>query len=209
MIEWNIQSRAHACQACERHFKKDEVYHTLLFDEPAGLKRMDVCGACWTSQYSLGASDRKGFISHWQGVYVPPPPAPPEAIGRESAESLLRKLVALGDAQHQAACYILAVMLERKRLLKIQSQVVRDGERVFVYEQPKTGDVFTIVDPNLQLNQLDEVQRDVARLLENGLSGPALKTPKPTVDEPAAESSIEGGVVTAPHAELSSSPAAC
>ena len=190
MIEWNIQSRAHACQACERHFASKEAYHTLLFDEPGGFTRMDVCGACWSSQYSLGASDRKGFISHWQGVYVPPPAAPPDPIGKETAESLLRKLVTLGDPQYLAACFILAVMLERKRLLKVQSQVTREGQRVFIYEQPRTGDVFTIADPNLQLNQLDQVQRDVAHLLENGLHSPALDPAQnaptdPTIPAPA------------------------
>ena len=208
MIEWNIQSRAHACQACERHFKKDELYHTLLFEEPAGLRRMDVCAACWTSQYGLGASDRKGFISHWQGVYVPPPAAPPEAIGRESAESLLRKLVAGGDPQHRAACFILAVMLERKRLLKVQSQIVRDGIRVFVYEQPKTGDVFTIVDPNLQLNQLDEVQRDVARLLENGLNPPVAAAAQPPATGESPVDVAEAIPLAVPGAEAMASPVA-
>ena len=64
-------------------------------------------------------------------------------------------------------------MLERKRMLKVKEQIVRDGKRVFIYEQPKSGDVFTIIDPNLQLRQLDEVQRDVAALLEYGLNPPA------------------------------------
>jgi hypothetical protein len=73
-------------------------------------------------------------------------------------------------------------MLERKRILKIKEQFQRDGHRVFIYEQPKTGDLFTIVDPALQLNQLEEVQRDVASLLEHGLNPP--ETPAP-VDSPA------------------------
>ena len=76
-----------------------------------------------------------------------------------------------------AAGYILAVMLERKRLLKVKEQLVRDGKRVFVYEHPKTGDLFTIVDPDLQLNQLEEVQRDVAALLEHGLNPPVIPAP--------------------------------
>jgi hypothetical protein len=59
-------------------------------------------------------------------------------------------------------------MLERKRLLKVKEEVVREGQRVFVYEQPKTGDIFTIVDPNLQLNELEAVQREVASLLVHG-----------------------------------------
>jgi O-succinylbenzoate synthase len=64
-------------------------------------------------------------------------------------------------------------MLERKRILKVKEQVRIEGKRIFIYEQPKTGDVFTIPDPELQLNQLEEVQRDVAQLLEHGLSGQA------------------------------------
>ena len=179
MNEWNIQSRAHACQACERHFIDRQPYHTLLFDLKSEIQRQDICEPCWASNHSENARDRKGFISHWQGVYEAPPARPPEAIQRENAESVLRKLMELNDPKYAAASYILAVMLERKRLLKIKEQFRREGRRIFVYEQPGTGDIFTIPDPDLQLNQLEEVQRDVADLLEHGLNPPA-----PAVDAP-------------------------
>ena len=184
MIEWNIQSRAHACEACGKSFADKEAYHTLLFDERTGFRRLDICRGCWEKQYSEGARDRKGFVSYWQGVYELPPP-PVEPIHKENAESLLRKLVEINDARYVPAMYILAVMLERKRLLKIKEQVMRDGQRVFIYEHPRTGDVFTVVDPVLQLNQLDAVQRDVAELLERGL-GPTVAE-KPAGESPTAE----------------------
>lgn len=171
MTEWNIQSRAHACEACGKTFADQEVFHTLLIDEKADFRRSDICQACWQKQYSEGARDRKGFVSYWHGVYQAPP-APTEAIRRETAESLLRKLIELNDPHYIPAAYILAAMLERKRLLKVKEQLVRDGRRVFIYEQPATGDAFTIVDPGLQLNQLDAVQHDVAALLEHGLNPP-------------------------------------
>jgi len=180
MTEWNIQSRAHACEACGRHFTDKETYHTLLFDDKAEFRRSDICQACWQKQYSDGARDRKGFVSYWHGVYHAPPP-PNEPIQKETAESLLRKLIELNDPQYIPAGYILAVMLERKRLLKVKEQIVRDGQRVFIYEQPTSGDVFTIIDPNLQLNQLESVQRDVAALLEHGLNPPV---PQPIPAEP-------------------------
>ena len=168
MNEWNIQSRARACQACEKPFADQELFHTLLFDEKNELRRLDVCHGCWQGQFSEGGTERKNFISYWQGEYEAPAP-PREAIQKETAETLLRKLVVRDDPKHGAACYILAVMLERKRLLKIKEQLRRDGKRIFIYEQPATGDLFTITDPELQLDQLDEVQRDVAQLLEHGL----------------------------------------
>ncbi len=169
MNDWNIQSRSHHCQACGNPFADKERYHTVLTDERSDYRRLDVCVTCWQAQYAEGAADRKGFISYWQGAYEAPPPAPPEAIRRDDAESLLRKLIGENDVQFMAAAYILAVMLERKRQLKIKEQFQRDGRRVFIYEQPKTGDLFTITDPYLQLDQLDAVQHQVAQLLEHGL----------------------------------------
>lgn len=171
MNEWNIQSRGHVCQSCHAPFANKETYHTILFDEKKDFLRTDVCQKCWTEQYSE-SRDRKGFISCWHGEYEAPV-APVEAIQKENAETLLRKLIEVNDPKHSAASFILAVMLERKRILKVKEQIQIEGRRIFIYEHPKTGDVFTIPDPNLQLNQLDEVQRDVAHLLEHGLTGDA------------------------------------
>ena len=177
ITEWNIQTRGHGCEACNRPFADKEPYHTLLVDEKTHFRRSDLCVACWQNQFA-DAQNRSGFISYWQGVYEAPPPVT-EAIQKETAETLLRKLIEQNDPQHMAAGYILAVMLERKRILKVKEQIVREGQRVFVYEQPKTGDVFTIADPNLRLDQLEQVQRDVAALLEHGLNPPA---PQPVVE---------------------------
>lgn len=173
MTDWNFQSRAHACQACGKPFAHHQTYHTLLAVDRHELARQDVCGTCWTAQFSEGASDRKGFISHWVGEYQAPPAAAPDPILKETAETLLRKLMEKNDPQYRAAAYILAVMLERKKLLKVKAQLQENGVRVFVYEQPKTGDLFTIPDPDLQLNQLEAVQRQVAALMEGSLDTPA------------------------------------
>lgn len=191
MNEWNISSRAHACEACQQSFADRQVYHTLLFDVPPELRRSDICEACWQKQ-SADLAGEKGLISRWQGVYEAPPPVV-EPIQKETAETLLRKLIEQNDPKYAPAGFILAVMLERKRVLKVKEQIVRDGKRTLVYEQAKTGDVFTINDPDLHLDQLEEVQRDVAALLEHGLNPPPPAEPAPPdaaspapVAEPAA-----------------------
>ncbi len=186
MNEWNIQSRGRACETCGKSFADKEAYHTLLFDEKQDFRRSDVCATCWQTQFSEGARERKGFISYWQGVYLAPVPTP-DAIQKDTAESLLRKLIQLDDPRHVPAAFILAVMLERKRILKVKDQTVRDNRRVFIYEQPSTGDVFTIVDPALQLDQLEQVQRDVAALLEHGLNPPATPDAAVAAETPASE----------------------
>ncbi len=191
ITEWNIQSRGHGCEACGKTFADKESYHTVLFDEKADFRRSDFCVACWQSKFTDSRSG-EGFISCWQGVYEAPPPVT-ETIKKETAETLLRKLIELNDPHYMPAGYILAVMLERKRLLKVKEQIVREGKRIFIYEQPKTGDIFTITDPDLHLDQLQEVQRDVATLLEHGFNPPApdvttTETPAPLENAGSEES---------------------
>lgn len=184
MNEWNIQSRAHACEACSQPFADKQPYRTVLFEEGKELRRSDICEPC--AQKSGDLKNHAGYISHWHGIYEAPPAQAPDAIQKDTAESILRKLTEQNDPRYAPAAYILAVMLERKRILKIKEQLKRDGQRIFVYEQPKTGDIFTIADPNLHLNQLEAVQHDVAQLLEHGLNPAANATePAAPVVEPA------------------------
>jgi len=185
MNEWNIQSRAHTCEMCAQPFADKQPYHTLLLDELPALRRSDVCEPCWQKQFAGDAASRSGFISHWQGIFEVPPPMV-DAIQKETAETVLRKLIEQNNPRYAPAAYILAVMLERKRILKVKEQIIRDGHRVFVYEQPKTGDIFTIADPGLHLDQLEQVQHDVAMLLEQGLNPAAASTASPI---PVAEQS--------------------
>jgi len=186
MNEWNIQSRAHACEACGQPFADRQPYRTVLFEDGKELRRSDICEPC--AQKNGDGRGRAGFISHWQGVFEVPPPVT-EAIQKDTAETLLRKLVEQNDPLHAPAAYILAVMLERKRILKVKEQLKRDGKRIFIYEQPKTGDIFTIADPDFRLDQLEAVQRDVAQLLEHGLNPPAPAAETP--GQPAEQNPVQ------------------
>jgi len=188
MNDWNIQSRSQSCQQTNRPFEDDEPYHTLLFRTKEGYERLDVCEEVWREQYDQGAADRKGFVSHWRGIFKVPPPKEPDPIERENAETLLRKLVELNDPKYADASYILAVMLERKRILKVQSDFVEEDRRVFVYEHPKTGDVFTIADPELNLDDMEKVQQEVALLMEYGLEGPPQEEDAPGNEDGDADS---------------------
>jgi hypothetical protein len=187
MNEWNIQSRAHACEACTQPFADQQPYRTILFEDGKELRRSDICEPCAEKDGDM--RQRKGYISHWNGTYEAPPAHPVEAIQKENAESVLRKLIEQNDPRYAPAAYILAVMLERKRILKVKEQIRREGQRIFIYEQPKTGDLFTIADPNLHLDQLEQVQHDVAQLLEHGLNPPASvpETPAVAPEAPVAE----------------------
>lgn len=173
--EWEIQARSHVCQACSMAFADKATYHTILSFTPAGYLRMDVCQTCWDTQYSQGGMDRKGAFSHWRGRYKAPPQQQPDPIQKETAETLLRKLIDSKDPAHANARYILGVMLERRRVLKHRDTTEHDGQKILVYEHARTGESLLIPDPKLSLDQLELVQKQVFDLLN---------PPKPA--EPAA-----------------------
>jgi hypothetical protein len=162
--DWTIQSRSGSCAATGREFAEGEFFYTLLFRDGASFRREDLSEAAWKERCAAATGPEP--YSFWRTKYEPPPPGAPEALAKETAEDLLRRYMAERDESHANARYILALMLERKRLLK-QIEVKEDIHgRTLVYEHVKTGEVFVVPDPGLRLDQLEAVQTQVAALLK-------------------------------------------
>ena len=160
--DWPIKHRADACARTGRPFQPGEQFYTLLFREGEGFRREDLSEEAWAAR-----NENIRPFSSWKTRYEPPPAAPPEALGKENAEDILRRLLAGNDPSHANACYVLAVMLERKRVLK-QIKTDQSGDRpVLIYEHGKTGDVFIVPDVRLHLDELEQVQSEVSQLLKN------------------------------------------
>ncbi len=160
--DWSIQGRSHACSATGREFAEGEFFYALLFDEVTGFRREDLCEEAFAAR----PADAPAPFSFWRMKYVPPVPPPPEPIGKQTAEDLLRRYMDEPTPQHTSARYLLAVMLERKRLLKeVEVKKGDDGRLTRIYEHPKTGEVFVVPDPGLRLDQLAALQVELSALL--------------------------------------------
>ena len=158
--EWPIKHRADACALTSRPFTEGEQFYTLLFREGNGFRREDLSEEAWKSR-----NENIRPFSFWKSRYESPPPAPPEPVPKENAEELLRRLLA--ENAHPNACYVLAVMLERKRILKQVNTEAAPSGPVLIYEHAKNGDVFIVPDVKLRLDELESVQNEVAQLLKN------------------------------------------
>src|SRR3954453_19234993 len=165
--EWTIKHRADSCAVTERPFVAGEYFYTLLYHGADGYRREDLSEEAWQTR-----NENIRPFSFWKSRYEPLPPKPAEPMAKESAEQLFRRLMASTDAPANA-CYVLAAMLERKRVLK-QVKIETNGDiKVLVYEQPSTNDVFLVRDPQLRLDELEKVQTEVADLLRSATTSPA------------------------------------
>jgi hypothetical protein len=160
--EWAIKHRSDTCTASQRAFAPGEYFYTLLFREADGFRREDLSEEAWRSR-----NENIQPFSFWKSRYEPAPPAPPETLAKENAEHLFRRLLSSENAPPNA-CYVLAAMLERKKVLKqIKTDQTEKG-RVLIYEHRENGDVFIVPDPQLRLDELESVQTEVANLLRAG-----------------------------------------
>jgi hypothetical protein len=179
--EWNIQPRALQCAVSGRPFEKGERVFSALYWRDGQYQRVDLCEQAWKDR-----NENIEPLSAWQTEFVPPPPPEPEALRKDDAESLLRRLIAENAPAMRNARYILALMLERKKVVRQIEKQRQDGVSTLVYEHIASGEVWLIEDPGLKLGELSAVQDEVARLL--GPVTPTAEAPAPAVsaEEPAS-----------------------
>ncbi|MFM7182082.1 MAG: hypothetical protein ACKO2G_11545 [Verrucomicrobiales bacterium] len=169
--QWNIKSRAHVCAGTGRPFEEGEVFHTALFEsEDGNLERRDYSTDAWEAE----SGPAQSAFSHWRSTYAPPVrEQKTEAVRKENAEELLRRLVTEDEAHTENARFILAVMLERQKILR-QTDSHKIGEtKLLIYEHRKTGDVLLVRDPEIPLADVDRVQSEVVLLLDQDHKIPA------------------------------------
>jgi len=183
--DWQLRSRGHTCITSEENFEDGETVYSRLCHTEEGYAREDFSKDSWQAVKDDPA------VSTWKSVYRKPPPPKEEAVKKESAESLLRKLIEQEDDKNLNTIFILAVMLERKRLLierDVQQQP--DGELIRVYEYKETSETFLDQDPGLKLGELEAVQEEVVLML--GGTPPGHKKPEPE-PEPSEEKDDAAG----------------
>lgn len=159
--DWDIKGRAHTCARTGKTFGEGDFFYTLLYREAEGFRREDLCEEAWAER-----NENIQPFSFWRSKYEPPAPPPPEPIKKDDAEDMLRDLLAKNEPGSLNAAYILALMLERKKILVPAESSEAD---LLVYTHAKTGETFVVRNPALSLEQIPDVQRQVSDLLAGGL----------------------------------------
>lgn len=179
---WHVRSRGRECAATQRHFADGESIITALFPDPesSGYLRRDYCVEGWNLQQE---QDEKPF-SFWRSTYsAPTNNDAQQAAEKLSAEEILRRLVEEDEDHTENTRFILAVMLERQKILRETDSQRTPNGILRVYEQRKTGEIYIVKDPDIPLSQVEAVQNEVIILLENNGRSPSPEAePEPIAD---------------------------
>jgi hypothetical protein len=211
---WHVRSRSRECAATQRPFTDGETIVTALYPDPksSGYLRRDICLDAWDE---LPADAEKTF-SFWKTTFTAPTGNETQnPVEKLSAEEILHRLIEEDEDHTENTRYILAVMLERQKLLRETDHQRTPNGILRVYEHRKTGEVYLIRDPDIPLSQVEAFQNDVIILLENNgrMPEPILQeTPTETAPDetgiPDPETAPETAAEPPPAAAEAPSPAA-
>lgn len=186
---WHLRSRSRECTATQRGFIDGESIITAIFPDPdsSGYLRRDFCAEGWQGR----PEESEKPFSFWKTTFTAPSgnsqDTPAEKL---SAEEILTRLVEEDEDHTENTRYILAVMLERQRLLRETDSQRTPNGILRVYEHRKTGEVFIVKDPDIPLNEIEAVQNEVFILLENNGRTPS---PEELIPQEAPSEETTGG----------------
>lgn len=191
----SIAKTSKQCNSCRKEFADNEAYFSSLATinpvaNPAGAKplgkgqeeqehfeRRDFCTACWEQ----AGAKQPDLFSFWQmRVLVKEPPKTPKDILINFFDNLIelpldttgRASPAQVDATLKPkVIYLFALILIRKRILKLKQSAVRDNQRLLILERPIDGSntnvkTYEVPDIDIPPEELVSLRDEFSRLFE-------------------------------------------
>lgn len=163
--DWKIRYTSAKCEDTGEAFVDGQEFFTCIFEDPASdaFLRRDYAVESWKR---IGPALSPPPFSFWKSTYKAPLQATDaKATADTSVEGMLRRFIEEDEPRTEQARYILALMLERKKVLVPTDSQETETRKLLFYEHAHSGDVFIVADPGLRLAEIEEVQREVSELL--------------------------------------------
>ena len=196
MSSYKLSKRAAVCSISEQPFAHgDEIVSAIYLDPEGGegFVRRDMLASRF--------ADQPAPFSHWRTVHVVEP-KPDRRLDYALALDFFRKLVEQADPARENLTYTLALLLVRKRRLKLgASRSLPEGDLLEVVAKGEEEDeTIQVRAPRMTPEQADAVQAELAELFgfappeseaaEADAESDADEAEAPTEDaEPAPEAS--------------------
>jgi hypothetical protein len=155
--------RAEACSACGHAFDPGEPIRAYLYESPKGYERRDYCANC-------RPPDEPFAIGSWRTRRPEPAPKKVQPFDREAIYGFFERLHDADTPEKQQLRFVLALLLWRKKVLKLDHSEATAGGEVWHFVVPSTGDEHAVDRPDLEEEQLERLGEQLEQLLVGELS---------------------------------------
>jgi hypothetical protein len=158
MIDYQIQPNTRRCWITGRDLKPGERYFSVLLDEDGKFVRRDYSAEAWQGPPA-------GAFSFWVGRIPTGETKKQPPIDDELLLDCFTRLEGDTEARRVNFRFVLALLLMRRKRLKLERSVVEDGTEWLVMRCTRSGVEQRVVNPQLTDEQITEVQEEVFQAL--------------------------------------------
>ncbi len=156
--EWTMPRRASACAGCQREFEIGEALQAFLYDTAEGYQRLDYCTACAPPEDPIP-------VGSWRTQRPVPATKKVQPFDREAIYGFFERLE---DAEHENQLqfrFVLALLLWRKKVLKLERTASVGDREVWEFTAAQTGSPHRVERPALAEDQLEHLSAQLEQLL--------------------------------------------
>jgi hypothetical protein len=154
MLDYQIQPSTRRCSATGRELQAGETVYTVLLDEGGRFVRKDFSAQAWQGPPPEAFSFWVGRVSAGETKRRP-------AIDDEVLLDCFQRLDGRIETERVNFRFVLALLLMRRRRLKLEEARTEDGQEVLYLRCNQTGAQHRVVNPNLTEEETTAVQQDV------------------------------------------------
>lgn len=157
--EWEIERPSGKCAVTEKVLAEGESYYAVLFALPEGMQRKD---------YSLDAwqGPPEGCFCYWRArVPVKEKKSGPIAIDQNVLVHLFRQLEDEESEMKQQFRFVLALLLMRKRRLKLDGTLREEGKEYWKMRLTDDQSIHKVLNPELKNEQVDLLSVQLTAIL--------------------------------------------
>lgn len=160
-VDWQVSKSTRTCAATGREIQAGEEYFSALREEEEGFVRYDYSAEAWQDV------SQDGFFSFWRTTLRPEEERKRLIIDTEAFYTFFCNLNdPQGDAQKELFRYLVALILTRKRILRLDDiDKTAEGDFLVLYDRrlEQTTRVFC---PPVTETQLAEAQESLNQIFE-------------------------------------------
>jgi len=160
MLDFDVQRCTRRCFATERELRAGETFYSVLVSEGANVVRRDYASDAWP-----GPPEKA--LGWWKSVYVD---AAANRLHWAPNDVMLSYFEGLeGNATAADARYVLALLLVRRRVLRVERTESDDaGLETLVLFNPRSEVEYRVSAEVPSEDRVQAIQNDLAQLLQTG-----------------------------------------
>ena len=163
MDEWEISKPLGQCYGTDKKINPGEEYFAALVETEEGFQRRDFCADYWHEQ-------KPAVFCYWKSKLPDPDRKKQIFVDDEILMAFFERLAQEAEQERVNFRFVLALILMRKRRLKYDSALIKDGKEIWHLRVVGSDKQFMdVVNPHLGQEQIEQLSSQLSQILQEEL----------------------------------------